>query len=48
MENVLPVSVNHSRTKLDNYSDEKYDQVAIKHLIEKTVNECQKTILLMQ
>ena len=44
MENVLPVSVDHSRTKPDNYNDEKYDQVAIKYLIEKIVNDCQ-TIL---
>ena len=48
MENVLPVSVDHSLTKLDNYNDEKYDQVAIKYLIEKIVNECQATILPMQ
>ena len=48
MENVLPVSADHSRTKLDNYNDEKYDQVTIKYLIEKIVNECQTTILPMQ
>ena len=48
MENVLPISVDHSRTKLVNYNDKKYDQVAIKYLIEKTVNESQTTILPMQ
>ena len=37
MENVLPVSFIRSRTKLDNYNDEKYDQVAVKYLIEKIV-----------
>ena len=47
MENVLPVSFIHSRTKLDNYNDEKYDQVAVKYLIEKIVNECQTKILPM-
>ena len=47
MGNVFPISVDHSRTKLDNYNDEKYDQVAIKYLIEKIVNECQTTILPM-
>ena len=39
MENVLPVSVNNSSTKLENHIDEKYDQVAIKHLKEKILNE---------
>ena len=39
MENVLPVSVDNSRTKLENYIDEKYDQVAIKYLKEKISNE---------
>ena len=48
MENVLPILVDHSRTKLDNYIDGKYDQVAIKYLIEKIVNECQATILPMR
>ena len=48
MENVHPVWVDHSRTKLDNYIDEKYHQVAIKYMIEKIVNECQTTILPMQ
>ena len=48
MENVLPISVDYSRSKLDNYNDEKYDQVAIKYLIEKILNECQTTILYMQ
>ena len=48
MENVLPVSVDHSLTKLVNYNDKNYNQVAIKYLIEKIVNECQTTILPMQ
>ena len=33
MDNVLPVSVDNCRTKLEN--DEKHDQVAIKYLTEK-------------
>ena len=39
MENVLPVSVDNSRTKLENRIDEKYDQVAINYLKEKILNE---------
>ena len=39
MENVRPLSVENSRTKLENYIDEKYDQVAIKYLKEKILNE---------
>ena len=39
MENVLPLSVENSRTKLENYIDDKYDQVAIKYLKEKILNE---------
>ena len=38
MENVRPLSVENSRTKLENYIDEKYDQVAIKYLKEKILN----------
>ena len=38
MENVRPLSVKNSRTKLENYIDEKYDQVAIKYLKEKILN----------
>ena len=38
MENVRSVSVENSRTKLENYIDEKYDQVAIKYLKEKILN----------
>ena len=38
MENVRPLSVENSRTKLENYIDEKYDQVvAIKYLKEKNI-----------
>ena len=48
MENVLPVSFIHSGTKLDNYNDEKYDQVAVKYLIKKIEHECQTKILPMQ
>ena len=33
------LSVENSRTKLENYIDEKYDQVAIKYLKEKILNE---------
>ena len=39
IENVRPLSVENSRTKLENYIDEKYDQVAIKYLKEKILNE---------
>ena len=39
MENARPLSVENSRTKLENYIDEKYDQVAIKYLKEKMFNE---------
>ena len=39
MVNVRPLSVDNSRTKLENYIDEKYDQVAIKYLKEKTLIE---------
>ena len=39
MENVRPLSVENSRTKLENYIDEKYDQAAIKYLKEKILNE---------
>ena len=35
MENVRPLSVENSRAKLENYIDEKCDQVAIKYLKEK-------------
>ena len=37
--NVRPLSVENSGTKLENYIDEKYDQVAIKYLKEKILNE---------
>ena len=36
---VRPLSVENSHTKLENYIDEKYDQVAIKYLKEKILNE---------
>ena len=39
MENVRPLSVENFRTKLENYVDEKYDQVATKHLKGKILNE---------
>ena len=39
MENVRPLSVENSRTKLENYIDEKYDLVAIKYLKEEILNE---------
>ena len=39
MENVRPLSVENSHAKLENYIDEKYDQVAIKHLKEKILNK---------
>ena len=39
MENVLLVSVDNSRAELKNYVDEKYDQVAIKYLKEKILND---------
>ena len=39
MENVLPVSVENHRTKLENSIDEKYDQVAVKCFKEKILNE---------
>ena len=39
MENVRPLSVENSHTKLENYIDEKYDQIAIKSLKEKILNE---------
>ena len=39
MVNARPLSVENSRTKLENYIDEKYDQVAIKYLKEKILNE---------
>ena len=39
MENVRPVSVENHRTKLENYIDEKYDQVAVKCFKEKILNE---------
>ena len=42
MENVRPLSVENSRTKLENYIDEKYDQVAIKYLKEKILNEIKR------
>ena len=42
MENVRSVSVENSRTKLENYIDEKYDQVAIKYLKEKILNEIKR------
>ena len=35
MKNVPPVLVDNSRIKLENYIDEKYDQVVIKYLKEK-------------
>ena len=35
MENVRSLSVENSRTKLENYTDEKYDQIAINYLKEK-------------
>ena len=39
MKNVRPLSVKIFRTKLENYFDEKYDQVAINHLKEKILNK---------
>ena len=39
MENVRPLSVENACTKLENYINEKYDQVAIKSLKEKILNE---------
>ena len=42
MENVRSVSVENSRTKLENYIDEKHDQVAIKYLKEKILNEIKR------
>ena len=42
MENVGPVSVENSHTKLENYIDETYDQVARKYLKEKTLNEIKR------
>ena len=39
MENVWPLSVDNSRTKLENYIDKKYGQVAIKYLKENILNE---------
>ena len=39
MENVLLVSVDNSRTKLENYINKKSHQVAIKCLKEKTLND---------
>ena len=39
MKNVRPLSVENSRTKLENYIDEKYDLVAIKYLKEEILNE---------
>ena len=39
MENVLPASVDKSSTKLEDYIDEKYVQVAKKNLKEKILNE---------
>ena len=38
-ENIRPVSVENSRTKLENHIDEKYDQLAINYLKEKILNE---------
>ena len=35
MENVRPLSVKNSRTRLENYIGEKYDQVAINYLKKK-------------
>ena len=46
MENVRPLSVKNSRTKLENYIDEKYDQVAIKYLKEKILNEVKQQFTL--
>ena len=37
LENVLPVSVDNSCTKLENYVDEKYDHLAIKNLKGKSI-----------
>ena len=39
MVNVRPLSVDNSRTKLENYIDKKYNQVAIKYLKEKILIE---------
>ena len=39
MENVRPLSVKNSRTKLENYIDEKYDKVAINYLKEKILSK---------
>ena len=44
MKNVRPLSVENSRTKLENYIDEKYDQVAIKYLKEKILNKVKPKI----
>ena len=39
MENVRFLPVENYRTKLENYINEKYDQIAIKYLKEKTFNK---------
>ena len=39
MENVRLLPVENYRTKLENYIDEKYDQIAIKYLKEKIFNK---------
>ena len=39
IENVQPLLVESSHTKLENYIDQKYDQVAIKYFKEKILNE---------
>ena len=39
MENVRSLSVKNSRTKLENYIDEKYDKVAINYLKEKILSK---------
>ena len=39
MENVRLLPVENYRTKLENYIDEKYDQIAIKYLKEKISNK---------
>ena len=44
MKNVRPLSVENSRTKLENCIDEKYDQAAIKYLKEKILNEVKQKI----
>ena len=41
MKNLRPLSAENSRRKLENY-DEKYNQVVIKYLKEKILNEAKQ------